>query len=144
MAMTAFLWCHSAGVRSQCSKFWVILTFADLLVGSGSFAFHSTLKCMSLSLPEHSVANPTCRPNAVGGRTLDDLHGNYYVLRYILVRTIPTCPSGTRCCVGFVVNLHHSLPPLSTDYEKNTDIFTSSTIITSKTPTSTRMPSHFS
>lgn len=92
----------------------------------------------------YSVTNPTCRPNAAGGWALNDLHGNYYVLRYFLVCTIPTCPSGTGCWVGFIGSLHYSLRPLSTGYEKNTDIVTSSTTITSKTPTSTRMPLRFS
>jgi len=48
MDMIAFLWCHFTDVRNwESTDVGKSLTLIDLLVGSGSFAFHSTLKCKS-------------------------------------------------------------------------------------------------
>lgn len=61
--MTVFSLYHSAAVRNSKSPNQVrLLNAADLLVGTGSFAFHSTLKCRSALRPKNPLTDPRVDP----------------------------------------------------------------------------------
>jgi hypothetical protein len=49
--LVAFIGCKATYHFVACREY--LLRLSDLLVGSGSFAFHSTLKCMLLDVPIH-------------------------------------------------------------------------------------------
>jgi hypothetical protein len=75
--------------------------FGYMLVGSGSFAFHSTLKCRSGYNVVAGVMLICYRPHAACGRAFHDIHRISHVLRYILILAV----SESEAVAGFWLDL---------------------------------------
>ena len=79
----------SSCIRNAHDRVFLVAFVSYLIIGVGSFFFHSTLKCRLCHA--YDIKGLTfSRPHATGRRTLHDLHYMHYVLRDILPWPIHT------------------------------------------------------
>lgn len=84
-----FMYLASKGIRN-CLKHghdtvFLVAFIGYVLVGTGSFLFHATLKCKLEMTSTTLFVSDAHRPYAARGRTFNDIHHVSYVLRNILI-----------------------------------------------------------
>lgn len=81
--------------------------FGYMLVGSGSFAFHSTLKCKFRCDIVAGFILICYRPHAACGRALDDIHCITHVLCNILILAISKSKALASLWLGLSGCIHY-------------------------------------